>query len=189
VPFAFKVGIKCAAECPPDGWTLEVRDHQGTTLATGAVSEQRWQGTVALFYAEFEIRSPDAVGQFDWEVVAPAVNSVRPDRDRDELRHDQVSAHFKLRTVPQGECKLTLLAIDRASERPVPGLKVVVHPYRTMTDAQGLAELLLPKGSYRLFVSGKNFFPLRLDGELAADLQIRAELEVDREPTDAELWS
>jgi hypothetical protein len=40
-----------------------------------------------------------------------------------------------------------------------------------------------------VFVSGKNFFPLRLEGELTADLTIDAELEVDREPTDAELWS
>lgn len=180
-----------------------MRDHDGTTLATGAVSEEPWQGTAGLFFAEFEISSPDAVGQFGWEVIAPTADSafrdrdpdpdrdpdLEPDLDRAERRHDQVSARFNLRTVPQGEYKLTLLAIDRASERPVPGLKVVVHPYRTMTDEQGIAELLLPKGSYRLFVSGKNFFPLRLDGELAADLQIRAELEVDREPTDAELWS
>jgi hypothetical protein len=52
-----------------------------------------------------------------------------------------------------------------------------------------VAELSLPRGQYRLFVSGQSFFPFRSDGELKSDLTIRAELDPDLGPTDAEIWS
>jgi hypothetical protein len=71
----------------------------------------------------------------------------------------------------------------------VRGARVVVHPYRAVTDAEGVAELRVPKGAYRLFVSGGDYFPFRSDGEIGADVTIRAELDVDRGPSDAELWS
>jgi hypothetical protein len=82
-----------------------------------------------------------------------------------------------------------VVAVDAASRAPVRGARVVVHPYRSVTDAQGVAELRVPKGTYRLFVSGRDYFPFRSDGEVRADITIQAELDADRGPTDAELWS
>jgi hypothetical protein len=72
---------------------------------------------------------------------------------------------------------------------PIAGAKVVVHPYRALTDADGVAEIRLPKGAYRLFVSGHERFPFRSDGEISGDLTITAELDDDFGPSDAELWS
>jgi hypothetical protein len=184
---SFKAGIKCSADCPPDGWTLEIRDHDGTTVASQPVSATPWPGTAALFHAEFELRSPATVGVFVWQIFSPALHAARSNDD--DPRHEETAANFNVRTVPEAECRLTVLAIDRAAQRPVAGLKVVAHPYRTTTDDRGVAELLLPKGRYRLFVSGKDFFPLRLGGELTSDQAIRAELEIDRGPSDAESWS
>jgi hypothetical protein len=40
-----------------------------------------------------------------------------------------------------------------------------------------------------LIVSGRDRFPCRSDGEVGADTTIRAELDVDLGPSDAELWS
>jgi hypothetical protein len=58
-----------------------------------------------------------------------------------------------------------------------------------MTNAEGIAELRVPRGAYRLIVSGRDRFPFRSDGEVGADTTIRAELDVDLGPSDAELWS
>jgi hypothetical protein len=58
-----------------------------------------------------------------------------------------------------------------------------------MTNLEGIAELKEPKGAYRLFVSGRDRFPFWADGEVYADTTIRAELDLDLGPSDAELWS
>jgi hypothetical protein len=182
----FKAGIRCPAACPPDGWALAVRDHEGRTLTSQPPSDTPWPGTDALFHVEFELRSPSVVGVFAWQVLSPAIE--QGVSDDVVTGHVESAATFNVRTVPEAECRLTVRAVDRAAQQPVAGLRVVAHPYRTTTDDRGIAELLLPKGRYRLFVSGKDFFPLRLDGELHDDEEILAELEIDREPTDAELW-
>jgi hypothetical protein len=184
--FSFKAGIKCSADCPPDGWAITVRDHEGRTLASRPPSDDPWPGPDALFHVEFELRSPSVVGVFAWQVLSPAIEQALSDDV--VMVHSDSAAAFTVRTVPEAECSLTVFAVDRAAQRPVAGVKVVAHPYRTTTDERGVAELLLPRGRYRLFVSGNGFFPLRLDGELHADQEIRAELELDREPSDAELW-
>ena len=84
---------------------------------------------------------------------------------------------------------MTVIAVERETQNPVPGARVVVHPFRAVTDPDGVAEMDLPRGRYRLFVSGEGFLPRRLEGELSDDMTVRAELDVDREPSDAEVWS
>ena len=84
---------------------------------------------------------------------------------------------------------MKVIAVDARSKRPIPGARVVVHPYRTLTNLDGIAEIRLPKGAYRLFVTGRDRFPFRSDGEIAGDVTIQAELDEDLGPSDAELWS
>jgi hypothetical protein len=175
-----------------------VRDHDGNAVASAALGDTPWQGTAGLYYAELKLTAPDAAGLYAWQVVAPAVVSDEkggadaPDGDTDETEargHEEVSARFNVRAAPAPECRLTVIAIDRESQSPVSGAKVVVHPYRAFTDARGVAEVRVPKGAYRLFVSGRDHFPFRADGEVTADLTITAELSLDLGPSDAELWS
>ena len=66
---------------------------------------------------------------------------------------------------------------------------MVVHPYNAWTDERGVAEVKIPKGPYRLFVSGKSYFPFRRDGTVEADTTIEAELTVDSGLSDVDLWS
>jgi hypothetical protein len=75
------------------------------------------------------------------------------------------------------------------SQTPVEGAKVVLHPYKTFTDERGMAEVSVPRGEYRLFVSGKKHFPFKSDCDVQTDLTIRAELALDLELTDADIWS
>ena len=179
--FTVKLGVKCSSECRPDGWAVEVRDHDGTTRATATLSDEPWPGTAALFYTEVDLSAPDTEGLYAWEAKTPAGG---PD-----IQHAECVARFSVRVVPTPECLLTIVAIDLESQTPVNGAKVVVHPYTAFTDERGVAEVRVPKGEYRLFVSGKNYFPFRSDGEMKTDVTIRAELAVDRELSDADVWT
>lgn len=193
--FAIKAGIKCDALCPPDSWALEVHDEHGNRLASVDVGQQIWPGTEGLHWADLDLTAPASEGSFRWQVIAPAVMppSVPQDRVSDrpveQPKHPESVALFNVRTVPEGECRLTVIAIGRGTQEPIAGARVVAHPFRAVTDERGVAELNLPRGSHRVFVTRRNFLPLRVDRELAGATTIRAELELDTGPSDAELWA
>jgi hypothetical protein len=197
--FRVRVGVKCASGCAPDAWTVVVHDHEGATRATAALGVEPWTGTSALYHAEIELTAPDADGLHTWEAVAGGVSSegdVAGQRepgpgepDRSEPGHSEARASFAVRSVPPPDCLVTVIAMDRQGQTPVQGATVVAHPYRALTDARGVATLRLPKGAYRLFVSGRNYVPFRRDGDITGELTIEAELEPDLPPSDAELWS
>jgi hypothetical protein len=181
-PLRFKVGVKCAAECRVPDWRVAIHDAESRSVASAAVGDTPWPGTAALFYAEIELPAPGAEGLFVWEAaVGEAADAA--------ALHAAASTRFQVRTVPAPECRVKVVAVDAVSRSPVRGARVVVHPYRAVTDAAGVAEVRVPKGAYRLFVSGRDYFPFRSDGEVSADVTIEAELHADRGPSDAELWS
>lgn len=179
--FSIKVGIKCSAECRPDDCTMQINDHEGTQLAASTISGAAWPGSSALYFAELELTAPDTTGPYRWEATVTVIEQ--------ETLHKKCAAGFNLRVVAAPECVINVQAIDRENQTPVQGAKVVVYPYHTFTDAHGMAEVRVPKGEYRLFVSGKNYFPFRCDTEVKSDMTIRAELAVDRELSEAEVWS
>jgi hypothetical protein len=183
-PFRVKLGVKCASQCGAHAWQVEVRDDEGRTVATASVSEAPWPGT-ALHVADVELRAPDADGLFAWQARVPYVEgdgSAGP-------AHEAAAASFNVRAVPAPECLLKVLAVDARTRAPVEGAKVVAHPYRGVTGADGIAELRVSKGAYRLFVSGRDYVPFRADGNVEADTSITAALALDLGPSDAELWS
>ncbi len=179
--FSVKVGLTCSAECRTDGWPVEVYDHEGKKRATATTSGEPWQDTSGLHYVEVELSAPDTEGLNTWEARAPT--------DGLDIPHADGVARFGVRAVPAPECLLTVVAVDAESQEPVEGAKVVAHPYRTVTDGRGMASLRLPPGEYRVFVSGKRHFPFRSDCEIKTDVALRAELQVDREISDEDIWS
>ena len=184
-PIRFKVGVKCAAECGTAVRRVEIRDADGRRVASASIGDAQWPGTSGLYYAELEVRAPETVGLHAWEAYAAPVAG----ETAGPAVHAGASVRFQVRVVPAPECRLTIVALDARNRVPIEGARVVIHPYRALTDAHGVAEIRVPKGAYRLFVSGRNHFPFRSDGEVNSDMTIRAELDVDLGPTDAELWS
>jgi hypothetical protein len=183
--FKLKVGVKCAEGCGTAARQVEIRDVRGDVLARAVVGDVPFPGTAALYYAELELEAPLMEGLHAWRACTAEVVDVASG----SVTHSAASADVHVRCVPRPECLLTVVAVDARSRLPVPGAKVVVHPYHTRTNLEGVAELKLPKGAYRLFVTGRDRFPFRVDGELDGDLTIRAELDEDLGPSDAELWS
>lgn len=183
--FRLKVGVKCAADCSSAGRRVEICDADGRSLAEAVIGDAPLRDTHALYYAELELRAPAASGSHAWVArVLPVVD----DATR-HTAHAGASTAFPVRAMPAPDCVLKVLAVDARSGAPVPGARVVVHPYRALTNLEGIAEIKVPKGAYRLFVSGRDRFPFRADGEVLADTTIRAELDADLGPSDAELWS
>jgi hypothetical protein len=184
-PFRIKVGVKCAAGCGDAARHVEIRDDHARCIGSGSVGDVPAAGTAGLRYADVELRAPRDEGLCTWEArVSDLVDVATGD-----TTHTGAAALFRVRAVRPPECLLRVVAVDARSRLPIPGARVVVHPYRTLTNADGVAELRIPKGAYRLFVSGRERFPFRTDGEIAADLTIEAELDEDVGPSDAELWS
>ena len=81
--FAVRLGVAGSAGCRPDGWRVEVRDHQGGSRATAPLSGEPWPGTDALYHAEVALVAPDAVGLYAWEAVA-VTNAAPAGGDRSE---------------------------------------------------------------------------------------------------------
>jgi hypothetical protein len=183
--FKLKVGVKCALDCGAAARRVEIRDEQGHSIAAATVGDVPLAGTSALCFAELELRAPAIEGLHAWEARVADVVDVTTGR----VTHAAATAPVHVRAVPQAECLLRVIAVDARSRLPIPGAKVVIHPYRALTNAEGVAEFKVPKGMYRLFVTGRDRFPFRSDGEISADVTVQAELDEDLGPSDAELWS
>ncbi len=208
--FTVRLGVTCSSGRRPDGWRVEVRDHEGRSRARAALGEEPWPGTDALYPAEVALVAPEAEGFYTWEAAA-VTDAASATGDRWETGgpaapgvaetggaaapggvadgHTGALVRFGVRVVSAPACRLTVVAVDAESGRPVEGARVVAHPYRSVTDERGMAELEVPAGEYRLFVSGKGSIPFRFDGAVTTDRTIRAELAQDVELSDADIWS
>jgi hypothetical protein len=177
--FAIKVGIKCAHECDLTNSGFDVFDHEGAHVATAKLRGDRWPGTTALHFAEVELAAPEAEGLHTWSVKGPAAAFGTGLESEAALAHARGSVSFGVRVVAQSQYLVTVEAVDRESQTPLAGARVVMHPYKAVTDERGVAEVRVAKGSYRLFVSQTKYITFGVPLDVAADVTTRAELDVE----------
>lgn len=178
--FQVKIGGRCSSVCNASGWTISVRNHEGRTIARTQTGETPWPGTSGLRYAELDLVAPDDVGLFNWEVSFEAPESGLP--------HETGQRSFGVRTSPPADARLRIEAVDSESGAPVENLKVIVHPFSARTGPDGTAEIAVPNGAHRVFVSGKGYIPNRNECTVDDTQTIRVELEPDRGLSEAEVW-
>jgi hypothetical protein len=197
--FKIKVGMKCSNECDlanspfgiyDDGLQGSeagsgIRDpgseegsgigdqgsRDGKRVATGTLSGDRWPGTTGLYVAEVELEAPAAEGLYTW-----SVRSLGSDA---EIPHAEGSVSFGVRVVSHPEYLVTVETVDKESQTPLSGARVVMHPYKAVTDERGIAEVRVAKGAYKLFVSQSRYLTFGLPVEVDADMTTRAELYVE----------
>ena len=169
--FRIKVGIKCSNECHLTNTDFGIYDDEGTQIATGTLSDQRWPGTTGLHVAEVELDAPAGEGLYTWSVKSDAATP-----------HAESSTSFGVNVVSQPQYVVRVETVDKDSQAPLSGARVVMHPYRAVTDARGVAELRVAKGAYRLFVSQTGYFTFGLPVDVQADLTARAELSLELLP-------
>jgi hypothetical protein len=169
--FRIKVGIKCSDECDLTKSDFEIHDHEGTRAATGTLTGELWPGTTGLYVAEVELEAPAAEGLYTWSVNMPGSDG--------EIPHAEGSTSFGVRVVSHPDYLVTVEAFDRESQQPLSAARVVMHPYKAVTDEHGRAEVRVAKGTYTLFVSQTRYLTFGLPIEVTADMTARAELDVE----------
>jgi hypothetical protein len=171
--FKIKVGIKCSSECKFTDKAFAIHDHKGAEVASGTLSGDIVPGTTGLYFATVELKAPSSADLYQWSVGSAGKDLARP--------HAEGAAEFSLRVVARPECLVKVEAVDRVSQEPVAGAQVALHPYRTVTDERGFAEIRVAKGTYDLFVAKRRYLTLGLPVEVTADMTARAELDLEPE--------
>jgi len=170
--FRIKVGIKCAHECDLANTDFGIFDENGTQVATGTLPADRWPGTTGLHVREVGLEAPAAEGLYTWSVRSSS-------RTDGEVTHAEESISFGVRVVGRPEYLVTVETVDGIDRTPVSGARVVMHPYRAVTDERGIARVRVAKGAYKLFVSQTRYVTFGLPVEVDADMTARAELYVE----------
>jgi hypothetical protein len=171
--FGFKVGIKCSAGCNLAGRQVLVFDHEGAQIAAGTLRDAPWPDTSALYFAELRAKGPGETGDFPWRVETPESVTGVP--------HAAGSSKFAVKVVAPADHEVTVEAFDVERNAPIKGAHVLLHPYRALTDADGVAKVRVAKGTYKLFVSGFNYVAYESTIDVANNIAIRAELAVEPE--------
>jgi hypothetical protein len=177
--FSIKVGIKCAHECDLTNSEFVVFDHEGAQVATGKLSRDRWPGTTALYFAGVELEAPETEDLYTWSVKGPSTALGTTSESDAPAAHATGSASFGVRVVKQPDYLVTVEAVDRESQTPLMGARVVMHPYKVVTDERGIAEVRVAKGTYRLFVSQTSYVTFGVPLDVTADVTTRAELDLE----------
>jgi len=150
--FRIKVGMKCSNECDLTKSDFGIYDQEGTRVATGTMPGDRWPGTAGLYFAEVELEAPAAEGLYTWSVRGPSTPLGAGSGSEGEIPHAEGSISFGVRVVSHPEYLVTVETVDKVSQTPLGGARVVMHPYRAVTDERGVAEVRVAKGAYQLFV-------------------------------------
>ncbi len=167
-PYRFKVGIKCSAGCKLTGRPLRVLDNEGAEVSAACLLDDVWPGTSALYFAEMEARAPLTIGDHEWRVECPGSEAGVP--------HAAGSSTFAVKVVSPPDHEVTVEAFDSETQAPIAGAHVLLHPYRALTDARGIAKVKVAKGRYKLFVSGFQYTTYEGIVDVARDVTARAEL-------------
>jgi hypothetical protein len=171
--FSFKVGIKCSAGCKLAGRRVAVFDHEGAPVAEGCLCDDPWPDTSALYFVELQAKASRETGDYRWRVETPGSETGMP--------HAAGSSTLALKVVPAADHEVTVEAFDAENGAPIKGAHVLLHPYRALTDDNGVAKVKVAKGTYKLFVSGFNYIAYENVVDVAGNMAIHAELSVEPE--------
>ena len=142
--FTIKIGAKSSASRGLKGAKVEVMDDAGTLVGSGQLGDVPWEGTTALYWTEVELPAPSNEGIVSWSArFAPADI---------ELPHDDAVACFSFAAVRSPDHRLTITLIEHETEKPIEHAHIRLGPFRSLTDACGVAELSMPKGTYEIRV-------------------------------------
>ena len=177
--FKVKVGIKCSNECHLTNTDFGIYNDEGTQVAAGTLSDERWPGTTGLYVAEVELEAPAGEGLHTWSVKTKLETGSGPGAG---IPHADRSTSFGVRVVSPPECVVRVEAVDHVTQTPISGARVIMHPYKAVSDERGVAEVRVAKGAYTLFVSQTGYLTQGLSVEVDADVTARAELYLEPVP-------
>ena len=177
--FAVKVGVKCACGCNQNGREVTISDRAGTVRARATLGPEIWPKSKALHYTEVELVAPLVPGLVHLRAQCEGGNLSLAG---EAIAHEVGVTEFHLRSTPAPEHRVRIQAWDADADRPLAGARVSLHPFSAIADATGMAELVVPGGDYRLFVSQTKFTTFGVPVAIAADLDQRVALHHEPPP-------
>jgi hypothetical protein len=172
-PFTFKIGLACSAGCNLGGQRLRLVDHNGREAGIVTLGREPWPGTAALYVAAATATAPTEVGRHVWQIATTEWDTALP--------HAAGTLELTVNAAPAPECAVTINVVDYDKRIPIGGATVVLHPYRAVTDAAGVAKIRVTKGRYDALVSAKRYAPFSVPIE--ADANVAATVELERDET------
>ena len=176
--FKFALGVRCAEGCNLGGRDFSLIDQQGAVVDTLKLGREIWPGTEALYVAEVEVEAPRETGHHHWQATIAGVGM--------QLPHAAAAVPLSVSVVGAPDCEVTIRAVDREQQTPIRNALVVMHPYRTVTDDDGIAKIRAARGQYDILVSGFRYLAASTSVEVKDDLVTVAELDVDQPWTSQE---
>lgn len=170
--FAVSVGARCSAGCDLGGRELSLFDQKGLRAGTVKLGHDVCTGTEALYFAQIEVSAPLEAGSHPWQAKIAGWEA--------KLPHTAGSFPLMVRVVPTPDCEVTVKAVDREKQMPIAGARVVMHPYRTVTNDSGIAVIRVARGQYDIMVSGSRYQPVCVSVEVTANMMTSAELDADQ---------
>ena len=170
--FTVSVGARCSAGCDLGGRELTIFDHNGLRAGTVKLGDDVWPATEALYFAQVEVSAPLEAGSHQWKAKIAGWETEPP--------HTSCSFPLLVRVVPAADCVVTVKAVDKERQTPIAGARVVMHPYRAVTDDGGIARVRVARGQYDILVSGSRYLPTCVNVDVTADMISSAELDADR---------
>ena len=166
-PFTIKIGAKSAANSDLKGLDIAVHDASGAIAARGRLRETPFPGTAALYWDEVELTAPAEEGLNKWSVRFAAEGLALP--------HDGTGAEFSAMVSRPPEHRLTVKVVEQKSKEPIADVQVRLGPFRGTTDPAGIAEVMMPKGTYDLHVWKAAYEAPGRPVEIKGDLSIEVE--------------
>jgi hypothetical protein len=180
-PFEVKVGAKSTADCALTDTSIEVCDESGAVAAHGRLGEAPWPGTSALYWTAVELVAPEKEGLSQWSVRFAAAELALP--------HNGAVGQFSVAVLRPPEHRLTVTVIEKESKAPIEDVQIRLGAYRGATDPSGVAEIMMPKGSYELHVWRAGYeAPAQAVG-IAGDVSAQVEMSIVPEEDPDAVWT
>jgi len=179
--FRISVGAKGGGATATAGKAFVVRDASGEVVAEGVFGSEPWRGTAALFAADATITAPDTAEVHRWTAHVEGFDHPLP--------HAAGERAFSVTTVEPPSHEVTVKVRDHATQEPIEGVQVVIHPFLARTDADGVARVKVAPGDHRMFVSGYNYETFRSSLTVDGDVGLEAELVREHEEDPGDLYA
>jgi hypothetical protein len=169
-PFRIQVGATCSAGCDLEGKEIEICDETGAGIARAKLGETPWDGTRALYWTEVDLVAPAREGSIS--------RSIRFAPSELRLPHGGASARFGFETVKPPQYSVVVKVVQKDAGTPVEDAQVRLGVYFAYSDANGLAKVAMPQGTYSLDVLRTGYEAPSRVLELNRDVTLEVELAV-----------
>lgn len=180
--FKLKAGVLCSVGCKLTGKKIEIYDADGVNVGTASLSREPWSSSGPMYWAEIELQAPATHGVHDWH--AKFSRADQEPASPEDLEHEESAYPFAFATARTPDHAVKLEVIDKKQRTPVANADVALFPeggfpYRTRTDASGMAAVNVSGGQYEISVAMMDYKNYKTTAQVHGDIAIRAEIVYD----------